>query len=787
MHMSHAGRNVSSRWLGRVFNVNRCRAGIISQPPPAYLCPALFTSSSHAASFHQVSATRRTILPTEKHKSVYAPLTRVGRLHSEAAEARVGETKSEPPLGEEQNLQNETPTRPIRDLPENCIGCGAYSQTAIPGEPGYYNLERRNVKEYIGLAQESKRRPRSQAEDVVKQALEGLDLEKLAESGVDLKSMLPPETIDSQDSTPVVKTPLCDRCHELRHNHKTNIELHHPELDDLMDTISASPYKYNHIYHVLDAADFPMSLLPKLRQILEIMPLRSQNRRATASKFFRGRKMELSFIITRSDLLGHNKEAVDSLMPYLREVLRDALGRLGRNVRLGNVRCVSAKRNWWTRDLKGEIFERGGAGWMVGKVNVGKSALFAEVFPKGHTSAMPPKHEIEVKVSPRSKQGDELEEEPRNKLMPVSERSPAESALLPATREEINYPEMPVHSPKPGTTAAPIRIPFGNGKGELIDLPGISRGDLSTYVREDKHHTLVMTTRIWPEEQSLPHGRSLLLGGFIRITPQTENLQFLAAAFVPLKAHAAQTSKCIAVQEQLEDAPNIENISRPGAGSTIKSAGKFALKYDVTMQRAGSVVRAMKQRKENGGPRSILNKLPFRVLGIDILIEGVGWVEIVAQVRKKDFPHDPESINAGGVAQQRAKAAEKKKNKTTWSENGLLQTLDLSDPDEVKPEEKEEQENLYEKEDENFENESEEERKGSAEVKDEDEEMWPIVEVFSPEGRFISSRRPMNAYMLNKPSDKRFSKRQRKSMKGVDKKRRMANKARQEVSQGSSW
>ncbi|KAM7200532.1 genetic interactor of prohibitins 3, mitochondrial [Naviculisporaceae sp. PSN 640] len=783
MQMSHAGHNLSARWLGRVFDVKRCRASIVSQPPPTYLCPALLTPSRHASSFRQISASRRTVLPEGRHKLLYGPLNRIRRLHSQTAQAGLGETKSEPIPTEE---QSETATLPVRDLPENCIGCGAYSQTAIPGEPGYYSLERKNVKEYMGLAPpEPKRRPKSQAENIVKQALEGLDLEKLAESGVYLKDMLPPETADSEDSAPaVVKTPLCDRCHDLKHNHKTDIELHHPELDDLMDTISASPYKYNHIYHVLDAADFPMSLLPKLRQILEMMPLRSQNRRSTGSKFFRGRKMELSFIITRSDLLGHNKETVDHLMPYLREVLRDALGRLGRNVRLGNVRCVSAKRNWWTTDLREEIFQRGGAGWMVGKVNVGKSALFAEVFPKGHTSATPLKHEIKVKI-----RGNELEEEPRNKLMPASERSPAESALLPATREEINFPEMPVHSPKPGTTAAPIRIPFGNGKGELIDLPGISRGDLSTHVREDKHHTLVMTTRVWPEEQSLPHGRSLLLGGFIRITPQTENLQFLAAAFVPLEAHAAQTSKCIAVQEQRDDAPNIENISRPGTGSLIKSAGKFALKYDVTMQRAGSVVRAMKQRRENGGPRAILDKLPFRVLGIDLLIEGVGWVEIVAQVRKKDFPTDPESVNAGGVSRQKAKAAEKKKekekeknkNKTTWSENGLLQTLDLSDPDEVKP--REEETLREEQEDgENFENDAEEGEKGSAEVKnEEDEDLWPIVEVFSPEGRFISSRRPMNAYMMNKPSDKRFAKRQRKSMKGVDKKRRMANKARQEV------
>ena len=59
------------------------------------------------------------------------------------------------------------------------------------------------------------------------------------------------------------------------------------------------------------------------------------------------------------------------------------LAHLGKMVRLGNVRCVSSRRGWWTRQVKDEISSRGGGGWMVGKVNVGKSSLFGSVFPKG--------------------------------------------------------------------------------------------------------------------------------------------------------------------------------------------------------------------------------------------------------------------------------------------------------------------------------------------------------------------------------------------------------------------
>jgi hypothetical protein len=85
---------------------------------------------------------------------------------------------------------------------------------------------------------------------------------------------------------------------------------------------------------------------------------------------------------------------VDVLMPYVREVLRDALGRENKDARLGNVRLVSAKRGWWTKQVKEDIWERGGAGWMVGKVNVGKSNLFEAVFPKGRGADYQEIHKI---------------------------------------------------------------------------------------------------------------------------------------------------------------------------------------------------------------------------------------------------------------------------------------------------------------------------------------------------------------------------------------------------------
>src|SRR5438046_1433267 len=60
-------------------------------------------------------------------------------------------------------------------------------------------------------------------------------------------------------------------------------------------------------------------------------------------------------------------------------------------------------------------------------------------------------------------------------------------------------------------------------------------------------------------------------------------------------------------------------------GKKMASASTFRLATDVTKDRAGALLRA--------GVK--MEMLPFRVFATDILIEGVGWVELVCQVRKR--------------------------------------------------------------------------------------------------------------------------------------------------------
>lgn len=615
------------------------------------------------------------------------------------------------------------------------------------------------------MEQPQQRRPKAQdreEDEIFRKTLESVNLEELKAQGVNVEdiapTLAPPPDHVQQPEAPL-KTPLCDRCHTLLH-HQTGVSIYHPTIDSLRDTLEESPYKYNHVYHVLDAADFPMSLLPKIHSLLHLMPIRSKNRRSRAGKFFHGQKTEMSFIITRSDLLAATKPQVDRLVPYLREVLRDALGRAGDDLRLGNIRCVSAKRSWWTKELKEDIWNRGGAGWLVGKVNVGKSQLFEAVFPKGRMDWDPSRHQIKVDMF--SKEGaDPKPADLREALQEIQEADQDDShiakleadaaataddySLLPPAPTETQYPDMPLVSDLPGTTASPIRVPFGNGRGELIDLPGLERTGLEKYVKDGHQTSLVLRSRVVPEQMVVKQGKSVLLGGLIRITPRVPGPIVMTYAFTPLEAHLTDTDKAVGIQTQTSTL-NVDSLAAPGTGDKIQHAGSFALKWDVTKERAGPITAKHSVNIK-------VERLPYRVLAADILIEGVGWVEVVAQVRTRDLYERKPAITEAVDAEPPKPEAE-------------LTALERLDALAEDPQQKKKKKAPSPR------------RQQSSD----EEPNWPVVDVYSPEGKFIGVRQPMNGWLLNKPKVSAASKRSRprKSMKGakkLDKQRRRAAEA----------
>ena len=504
------------------------------------------------------------------------------------------------------------------DLPLSCPGCGGLTQNVNLHEAGYYTRNRKSIKNYLRALRQNGR-----IEAVIPQQDLADDDEALHVVAADDQRGEEQDAVPDE-STPAIpadlRTPVCDRCHNLLHSSK-GVPIAHPSIDAIADSIAESPHRRNHIYHVLDAADFPMSLIASIHKRLFLARPRSKNRR---SQHDFSRKPTMDFIITRSDLLAPSKDMVDSLMNYFTAVLREALGRSGRDMRLGNVHLVSAKRGWWTKEIKEAIWQRGGGNWMVGKVNVGKSNLFEVLFPKGSGERTPPYTEL-------SRAADHDQRPPSDDVSLLEE-----SSLLPPAQPLRPYPTLPIISPLPGTTASPIRLPFGSPndiKGELIDTPGLSRGPdtLTSATTLTSHSALLMETRPNVAQHIIKPGQSLILGGgLIRITPHLDpadkSITMLAYPFLPpaLSAHVTSTDKAIASQGQSRES-RIKSILAHGADATIRKAGTFKLSTDVTKPRARSVLAA----------GQALANLPFRVYATDVLIEGVGWVELVCQVRKR--------------------------------------------------------------------------------------------------------------------------------------------------------
>jgi genetic interactor of prohibitins 3, mitochondrial len=617
-----------------------------------------------------------------------------------------------------------TPTVLTAHLPSTCPGCGALTHDGDRELPGYYTPSRKAVKAYI------------------RRTIKPAQYDKYIEVNGEQQSEKPwfedDEAEDAEEHLPYVSEspnppPICDRCHYLMYESR-GVPIAHPSVDAVADTIAESPYNRNHIYHVLDAADFPMSLVPGIYQRLSLAKPRTQNRRSPHSF---SRKPTISFIVTRSDLLAPTKELVDGMMNKFISVLRTALGRMGEKLRLGNVHLVSSKRGWWTKNIKDDIWERGGGNWMVGKFNVGKSNLFEVVFPKGLHNRAPVYADLQKAQS--STEAETL----------------SEDSLLPPPQPEIQYPTMPLVSSLPGTTASPIRLPFGRGKGELIDMPGLQRGGLEEFVRPEHKSDLVMTTRPTVTQYVIKAGQSLLLGGgLVRITPildpEDRSTTVLAYPFVPLKSHVTSTDKADGTQTQQRQS-GVESLLADEVGPSISSAGHFKLKTDVTKSRAGSMLRAGVD----------VHKLPFQVYATDILIEGVGWVELVCQVRKR---------RATTV-----RSSESHEDNLLGDEDPIGDALEKGTEavaDETKaftP------------------------FRGAPHVGEKEEDQtpdsinaFPEVEIFTPNGRFIGQRMCLDVWQMwnsGKPAGSARSARPRRAMSGVKKQQKMA-KRKQRKSEG---
>ncbi|KAF8441968.1 hypothetical protein BGX38DRAFT_1096359 [Terfezia claveryi] len=577
------------------------------------------------------------------------------------------------------------PLRWIIKTPPICPGCGARSQTTEPGLPGFYDQERARAKVIKAMEKRNMDKKRD-AEEATRLAHlarleQGRDTKKFdfitrtiaakPATSTDCPAATPaPASTDflltAQSTAATPKLPLCERCKSLL-NHDSCAPIHaYPDLDTLIDLISESKHEKNHIYHLIDAADFPLSLIPRLKSYLaQYLPPK------------KARNLSVSYVITRADLLMPKEEQVTSLMTYLKGVLKDALppGEAIEDHHSpwgGSFRVISIRNAWSIRRVKAEfshmaglklskaekgiVKSREGGIWIVGKANVGKSRFVGEIVPEGSFTNL--ERVIGTVSGPRASYSPELEtltrEEKLKEFLKKVEgkervKNPEitkeelakilEEAQIKIQNEELDQEELPLVSPTisniPGTTVAPVRVAFrhpgengrkGGVKGEIIDLPGMERGRFLDFVRPKLRRKVQMECRVDPKQYVVKPGQSLVLAGLIMIQPKTRGTDFMMYPYTALPTHVTATEKALEFMNHPDPEGN-KPVSAPLPGTlpeNIKSAGTFHLSSDVTRLRNPQL---------RGKSDAEIELLPYKIYSTDILLEGVGWVEIVAQIR----------------------------------------------------------------------------------------------------------------------------------------------------------
>ena len=321
------------------------------------------------------------------------------------------------------------------------------------------------------------------------------------------------ETETETETGTVALPPVCDRCHGLKHSHHAPSLPAYPTLNTLSSLILNSNHVHNHIYHLVDAADFPMSLRTDLRNHLHTTLPRKITRNLT-----------ISYVITRCDVLLPKREQVTSLMSYFKSVIRNVLppgekveGSVYSGTRLY---AISNRVGWDIGELKEEISGRRGGVWFVGAVNVGKSSLLRDVWPmSGKLRPVSLEDAAEFEILPEEPDFWELPDPTSDDQDPL-DRALNKVAILHTGKRAPPH-VAPTVSEVPGTTAAPIRVSYkvagrgGKLKGEVVDLPGMKRWvgfketGLMKYVRPDKHRKLVMRERVNPEQYRIKPGMSV--------------------------------------------------------------------------------------------------------------------------------------------------------------------------------------------------------------------------------------------------------------------------------------
>ncbi|KAG0128873.1 hypothetical protein HOY82DRAFT_611589 [Tuber indicum] len=584
------------------------------------------------------------------------------------------------PPGDAATLPSKPPGRITEEeedlswIPDYCPGCGAPSQRRNPNLPGHYSrLTRRQRFGDLTIKSQKQHREENIFYDTLERLKSQQDPKTISQ---ELREFLG-TTADEESNIPPL---VCGRCYGIRYHHRASELPAYPTLHTLTNLMQNSPHTQNHIYHLIDAADLPMSLQPGLREHLYQnlpKPLRHG--------------LTISYVVTRADILMASQRQISSLMTYIKKRIKDALPEDEKvESVVDKIHVISVRNGWGVGRVKDEIRSRAGGVWIIGGINVGKSRFVKEMWPEGGESRPVTREEAEeCGILPEGGGGtgvkavkEEVEKRQRK------------------GRYEYSFDPLriaPTVSDVPGTTAAPIKIAYqvsgrsGKVWGEMIDLPGFERwvgygkNGLLKYVRPELRTAVAMNKLVKRRQYTIKAGQSMILGGLIIITPRINSRGgqvVLATPFTNLPVHIASTYKSLKWLEHPEPesvdhlyypapttVPLPESLvpgkppkwSKSSTSSPPPTAGlplphhhkiTSAPNYKGTPPRpeepfippllpphfaSAGVVQITDDVTLQCNPRLSareLNGLPYVILGRDVLLDGIGWVELNIQISK---------------------------------------------------------------------------------------------------------------------------------------------------------
>lgn len=176
-------RAASKIWLRAAFSLDNKTSNVSLGLPPAFLCPIVQRTSARAWPTHTAPQSGRVswVVNRSTQRRCLSGLAM-------AAEPMPVPLVDSSANSTREHVDSTVPCSPQRQLPLQCPGCGAFSQTVHAGQPGYFDLERQSTMAYLGMLPERKLRIR-QEDKVIQETIRRLELEHGGED-VLLRSLL---------------------------------------------------------------------------------------------------------------------------------------------------------------------------------------------------------------------------------------------------------------------------------------------------------------------------------------------------------------------------------------------------------------------------------------------------------------------------------------------------------------------------------------------------------------------------------------------------------------------